>query len=205
MKWTWHIQIHSVIQPKGCRQELLSCSTDNFRRKEIALFYCDSEENKCDCTLWFSRYFLHFFSVLMFYYYYRAIIIRNGEVIPMSSEFTPETERQRLQYLVRDPRTKSAAAAASRHCLVTSKVQTHAIELLWLSEGPRVHWTAVTDHVCLLTISKHREKPGDANPSEKNLASLLWRPSISMTMLVYIVQLQTFGSSLVLDLESSNM
>uniref|UniRef100_A0A8D0HDC8 Protein phosphatase, Mg2+/Mn2+ dependent 1H n=1 Tax=Sphenodon punctatus TaxID=8508 RepID=A0A8D0HDC8_SPHPU len=30
---------------------------------------------------------------------YRAIIIRNGEVIPMSSEFTPETERQRLQYL----------------------------------------------------------------------------------------------------------
>ncbi|OPJ68806.1 protein phosphatase 1H [Patagioenas fasciata monilis] len=29
----------------------------------------------------------------------RAIIIRNGEVIPMSSEFTPETERQRLQYL----------------------------------------------------------------------------------------------------------
>lgn len=31
----------------------------------------------------------------------RAIIIRNGEVIPMSSEFTPETERQRLQYLVR--------------------------------------------------------------------------------------------------------
>lgn len=31
---------------------------------------------------------------------FRAIIIRNGEIIPMSSEFTPETERQRLQYLV---------------------------------------------------------------------------------------------------------
>ncbi|CDQ83123.1 unnamed protein product [Oncorhynchus mykiss] len=29
----------------------------------------------------------------------RAIIIRNGEVIPMSNEFTPESERQRLQYL----------------------------------------------------------------------------------------------------------
>nr|XP_006130276.1 protein phosphatase 1H isoform X2 [Pelodiscus sinensis] len=29
----------------------------------------------------------------------RAIIIRNKEVIPMSSEFTPESERQRLQYL----------------------------------------------------------------------------------------------------------
>lgn len=32
---------------------------------------------------------------------FRAIIVRNGEIIPMSSEFTPETERQRLQYLVR--------------------------------------------------------------------------------------------------------
>ncbi|CAG5957715.1 protein phosphatase 1H [Menidia menidia] len=29
----------------------------------------------------------------------RAIIIRAGEVIPMSSEFTPESERQRLQFL----------------------------------------------------------------------------------------------------------
>uniref|UniRef100_A0A7N8X0C1 Protein phosphatase 1H-like n=1 Tax=Mastacembelus armatus TaxID=205130 RepID=A0A7N8X0C1_9TELE len=29
----------------------------------------------------------------------RAIIIRNNEIIPMSSEFTPETERQRLQFL----------------------------------------------------------------------------------------------------------
>lgn len=30
----------------------------------------------------------------------RAIIVRNGEIIPMSREFTPETERQRLQQLV---------------------------------------------------------------------------------------------------------
>ncbi|KAL4612789.1 protein phosphatase 1H [Arapaima gigas] len=29
----------------------------------------------------------------------RAIIIRNGEVTPMSTEFTPESERQRLQFL----------------------------------------------------------------------------------------------------------
>uniref|UniRef100_A0A667ZYN8 Protein phosphatase, Mg2+/Mn2+ dependent, 1H n=1 Tax=Myripristis murdjan TaxID=586833 RepID=A0A667ZYN8_9TELE len=28
-----------------------------------------------------------------------AIIIRNGEIIPMSTEFTPESERQRLQFL----------------------------------------------------------------------------------------------------------
>lgn len=31
----------------------------------------------------------------------RAIIIRNNEIIPMSTEFTPESERQRLQFLVR--------------------------------------------------------------------------------------------------------
>lgn len=30
----------------------------------------------------------------------RAIIIRNNEVVPMTNEFTPESERQRLQYLV---------------------------------------------------------------------------------------------------------
>uniref|UniRef100_A0A670YG36 Protein phosphatase, Mg2+/Mn2+ dependent 1J n=1 Tax=Pseudonaja textilis TaxID=8673 RepID=A0A670YG36_PSETE len=29
----------------------------------------------------------------------QAIVIRNGEIIPMSREFTPETERQRLQFL----------------------------------------------------------------------------------------------------------
>uniref|UniRef100_A0A8C4XBW8 Protein phosphatase, Mg2+/Mn2+ dependent, 1J n=1 Tax=Erpetoichthys calabaricus TaxID=27687 RepID=A0A8C4XBW8_ERPCA len=29
----------------------------------------------------------------------RAIIVRHNEIIPVSSEFTPETERQRLQYL----------------------------------------------------------------------------------------------------------
>lgn len=30
----------------------------------------------------------------------RAIIIRNNEIIPVSTEFTPESERQRLQFLV---------------------------------------------------------------------------------------------------------
>lgn len=85
----------------------------------MALFYCDSEENKSvTVPSGFLVIFFFFSSVLMmFYYYCRAIIIRNGEVIPMSSEFTPETERQRLQYLVRDLRTKSGAAA-DKHCLV---------------------------------------------------------------------------------------
>uniref|UniRef100_A0A8C1UGM9 Protein phosphatase, Mg2+/Mn2+ dependent, 1H n=1 Tax=Cyprinus carpio TaxID=7962 RepID=A0A8C1UGM9_CYPCA len=32
----------------------------------------------------------------------RALIIRGGEIIPMSSSFTPESERQRLQFLVRE-------------------------------------------------------------------------------------------------------
>uniref|UniRef100_A0A8C6WGE8 Protein phosphatase, Mg2+/Mn2+ dependent, 1H n=1 Tax=Neogobius melanostomus TaxID=47308 RepID=A0A8C6WGE8_9GOBI len=36
----------------------------------------------------------------------RAIIIRSGEVVPMSSEFTPESERQRLQFLVRQNKTR---------------------------------------------------------------------------------------------------
>lgn len=30
----------------------------------------------------------------------RAILVRRGEVRPLSSEFTPETERQRIQQLV---------------------------------------------------------------------------------------------------------
>lgn len=37
----------------------------------------------------------------LFVYVCRAIIIRNNEIIPMSTEFTPESERQRLQFLVR--------------------------------------------------------------------------------------------------------
>lgn len=32
----------------------------------------------------------------------RAIIIRNNDIIPMSTEFTPESERQRLQFLVKN-------------------------------------------------------------------------------------------------------
>lgn len=70
----------------------------------------------------FLGFFIFFFYADDVYYFYRAIIIRNGEVIPMSSEFTPETERQRLQYLVRDLRSKSGAAD-DKHCPVISKAQ----------------------------------------------------------------------------------
>lgn len=41
-----------------------------------------------------------FFSNSWLFFLCRAIIIRNNEVIPMTNEFTPESERQRLQYLV---------------------------------------------------------------------------------------------------------
>lgn len=36
----------------------------------------------------------------------RAIIIRNNDIIPMSTEFTPESERQRLQFLVKKKKKK---------------------------------------------------------------------------------------------------
>lgn len=102
------------------------------------LYFAMTEKNK-SVTIPFGFNFFFFFSVLiMFYYSYRAIIIRNGEVIPMSSEFTPETERQRLQYLVRDLRTISGAAD-DKHCPVISVVHTNAAELLWLTEGTYTH------------------------------------------------------------------
>jgi len=39
---------------------------------------------------------------------HRAILILKDTVVPMSSEFTPETERQRLQHLVSDSSHPSA-------------------------------------------------------------------------------------------------
>lgn len=33
---------------------------------------------------------------------HRAILVLKDTIVPMSSEFTPETERQRLQHLVSD-------------------------------------------------------------------------------------------------------
>lgn len=47
----------------------------------------------------------HFFvSPQLSAYVRRAIIIRNNEIVAMSTEFTPESERQRLQFLVRKNR-----------------------------------------------------------------------------------------------------
>uniref|UniRef100_A0A8B9IZ70 Protein phosphatase, Mg2+/Mn2+ dependent 1H n=1 Tax=Amazona collaria TaxID=241587 RepID=A0A8B9IZ70_9PSIT len=66
----------------------------------------------------------------------RAIIIRNGEVIPMSSEFTPETERQRLQYLARVMATIGVTRGLGDHDL---KVHDSNIYIKpFLSSSPEV-------------------------------------------------------------------
>ncbi|XP_049549931.1 protein phosphatase 1H isoform X4 [Orcinus orca] len=66
----------------------------------------------------------------------RAIIIRNGEIIPMSSEFTPETERQRLQYLARVMATIGVTRGLGDHDL---KVHDSNIYIKpFLSSAPEV-------------------------------------------------------------------
>lgn len=49
----------------------------------------------------YQRRRLNNFCLFCLHLFCRAIILRAGEVIPMSTEFTPESERQRLQFLVR--------------------------------------------------------------------------------------------------------
>lgn len=64
----------------------------------------------------------------------RAIIIRNGEIIPMSREFTPETERQRLQFLVR--KTFLLTPFLLKHLLASSQSPVlPAGLLLWWGSG----------------------------------------------------------------------
>lgn len=59
---------------------------------------CRNRQRKPDCQ------FVLFHKVLNFFFpcVCRAIIIRNSDIIPMSTEFTPESERQRLQFLVKN-------------------------------------------------------------------------------------------------------
>ncbi|XP_068790500.1 protein phosphatase 1H isoform X2 [Struthio camelus] len=78
----------------------------------------------------------------------RAIIIRNGEVIPMSSEFTPETERQRLQYLARVMATIGVTRGLGDHDLkvhdsniyikpfLSSSPEVRVYDLLQYEHGP---------------------------------------------------------------------
>lgn len=46
----------------------------------------------------------------------RAIIVRNGEILPMSREFTPETERRRLQLLVSRDQSAWCVCILCRGC-----------------------------------------------------------------------------------------
>lgn len=56
----------------------------------------------------------------------RAIIIRSGEVIPMSAEFTPESERQRLQFLVR--KNLSQLLSSKHSCQILAELASPPVE-----------------------------------------------------------------------------
>ena len=89
---------------------------------------------------------------------FRAIIIRNGEIIPMSSEFTPETERQRLQYLVSAAWVWQSAVASGmaselfwRNTLLLTWEQTHSSKMAYGINSPhptRTSWITHPGSVC---------------------------------------------------------
>lgn len=61
----------------------------------------------------------------------RAIIIRAGEVIPVSTEFTPESERQRLQFLVRKKTQNRSQLPSSEHsCQILPEPTSPPVETL---------------------------------------------------------------------------
>lgn len=90
------------------------------------------------------------------FYHFRAIIIRNGEIIPMSSEFTPETERQRLQYLVRVmPVWWNAVALGmvselfQRNVSLLTWEQAHSSQTTYgLNSPPHTFWITHPSSVC---------------------------------------------------------
>ena len=98
----------------------------------------------------------------------RAIIIRNGEIIPMSSEFTPETERQRLQYLVSAPWVWRSAVASRR-----------ASELFWrntrLLTWEQTHSSKMTYGI--------NSNPTHTPPGSHTLASCVTTHSTSVSLL----------------------
>lgn len=66
---------------------------------------CENRQLKPDCQLLLLLLFSFLFYKVLYLFFFscicRAIIIRNNEIISMSTEFTPESERQRLQFLVK--------------------------------------------------------------------------------------------------------
>lgn len=69
------------------------------------LYVGNAGDSRCRNRQWKPDFpFVLFHNVLNFFFFScvcRAIIIRSNDIIPMSTEFTPESERQRLQFLVK--------------------------------------------------------------------------------------------------------
>ena len=65
------------------------------------IFLCTIKKSFChngESFTWFYFFVSIYFLCLCFF---RAIVAHKGKVIPLSRDFTPESERQRLQLLVR--------------------------------------------------------------------------------------------------------
>lgn len=96
-RW-WQQVSETFIYSPEYQQDSLNCPLYFTVNADCAplWFIVDIIETNLLTTLFL---FPHFFC-LFFFCVCRAIIVRNNEVIPMTNEFTPESERQRLQYLV---------------------------------------------------------------------------------------------------------
>lgn len=172
LKWIWHIQIYFVIQPKGCTAGIVILSVDNFSRKEIALFYYDSKENKC---LTVPPGFLGVFT--FFPSTNSALLLLQGYNHPKwwshsnvfrihSRDRTPETSvsGKRLENQIR----RCCWWAVPRNVWVSDP---HG----WVTV-PQWRTTCLLNtndwlcmYVCVLAISKSAEKPDSANTDERSL------------------------------------
>lgn len=84
----------------------------------------------------------------------RAIIIRAGEVIPVSTEFTPESERQRLQFLVR--KNLSQLLFSEHSCQILAELTSPPVEtqamLSFVSLTPPALFASVIDYGIVFPI-----------------------------------------------------
>ncbi|CAH2220825.1 phosphatase 1J [Pelobates cultripes] len=76
----------------------------------------------------------------------RAIIIRQGKPIPMSQEFTPETERQRVQFLARVMATIGVTRGLGDHDLKVYNSNIYIKPFLSCAPGVRVYDLSEYDH-----------------------------------------------------------
>ncbi|XP_063306790.1 protein phosphatase 1J isoform X3 [Pelobates fuscus] len=76
----------------------------------------------------------------------RAIIIRQGKPIPMSQEFTPETERQRVQFLARVMATIGVTRGLGDHDLKVYNSNIYIKPFLSCAPGVRVYDLSEYEH-----------------------------------------------------------